>query len=745
MKTVPCSVPAAVAAVILTGCTPVGHASRPHLDHEQGAGQAMYQPMLLVPMPELAAAEAPGQAMESLQARNTPVGDVLLALFKDSDINLIVEPAVAGIECTFDIKQATVEQAFEALLQSVDLGYEWDGDFLRVRDRVRATLYVDLMTNASSSASQGGQTGGDSSGGQGEEVDFWGDLEEMLPRVLGEQADAIINRASATIHVEATPSGISRLRELVNTTLRRVNRQVSIEARILEVRLEDAYSLGVNWALLPNLFNSNKVGTAAGGGVISQTASSGGTALTFGVLDTGEFSVFVDALQRQGEVRVLSSPRVSTMNNQPATIAVTDQVPVITREVIDDEGVARTEFGVEFADTGVTLNVRPMIGEDGILTVAVTPTVREQTGTVVTPDGLVEVPIIAERTATTLVRVSDGQAIALGGLRSTRKDETRQGIPFLMNIPFVGQLFSSTVQSRTEVELMIILSPRVLDDTWIQEAVRRGSHRLVQLRRGFQFNSIGLDGHRPEDWSSTSLQGESMAGVGPGVRVPDSLPAELPAERGLTVTRRGLAGHWLGRAQLALDAGSVREALAAIERALELEPRNAVAAVAAGILYARQGDVPRARMMLDRALMLSDDSPIALTARGALELTHGSAHSALNYFQRAHGIVDSTATAANVGAALLALGENERARELLRGTADGKAPPEFHANLAYAELAADRAGPARESLNRALVAGADARNPRIVALDRLITTGEQAAEAARAAAAAAGQRSPDDF
>ena len=153
------------------------------------------------------------------------------------------------------------------------------------------------------------------------------------------------------------------------------------------------------------------------------------------------------------------------MNNQSASIGVTDQIPVITREVIDDNGVARTEYGVEFVEAGVTLQVKPMIGEDGILSVSITPSIREQTGTVVTPDGLIEVPIISQRQATTLVRVSNGQAIALGGLRSTRKDETRQGIPYLMNVPWLGQLFSSTVQSRSEVELMILLTPRVIDDT----------------------------------------------------------------------------------------------------------------------------------------------------------------------------------------------------------------------------------------------------------------------------------------
>jgi MSHA biogenesis protein MshL len=722
---------AAGLAVTTAACTPIGNAAPPRVDHQEGVARPVYQPMLVVPMPDLADGPVDGRPMESMQARDTPIGDVLLTLFRDSDINLVVDPAVQATECTFDIKHSTVEQAFEALLQSADLGYEWDGDYLRVTARVHDTLYVDLMTaqggGDSGGGGQGGGSGGQSGGG---EQDFWSTLGEVLPQIVGDNASAVVNRAASTIHVEARPSQIARLRELVDTTMRRANRQVSLEARVLEVRLDDAYNLGVNWSLLPHLFNSNKVGLAAGGAVAAQTAASGGSALSFGVLDTGDFSAFVDALQHQGEVRVLSSPRVATMNNQAANIAVTDQVPYITREVIDDQGVARTEYGVEFVDTGVSLQVRPMIGEDGILTVAITPSVREQTGKVVTPDGLIEVPIVSERTATTLVRVSDGQAIALGGLRSTRKDETRQGVPFLMNIPLLGQLFSSTVQSRTEVELMILLSPRVLDDTWIREEVRRGEHRLLQLRRGFQLNSIGLEGCRREDWAGGSMQGDSMAATGPALRLLGGPPQGLDEDHGLTVTRRGLAAHRLDRAQRALDDSRVREARNDIDQALQLDPHNATALVAAGILHAREGDVARARSLLDHALARASDDPLALTARGALELAHGSAHSARRYLERAHALLGTAMTAANLGAALLALDEDAAACALLRGVGPDGVPAELHANLACAELELGEIAAARASLGQALAKGIDARNPRIVALDKLIALAEQEAAAA---------------
>ncbi|MBL8752907.1 MAG: tetratricopeptide repeat protein [Planctomycetes bacterium] len=723
--------------IVATACSTSTGASQPHLDHVDGAGAPTFQPLMVVPLPALQTqATASGRPMDALQARATPLGDVLLALFKDSDINLVIDPAVQATECTFDIKKSSVEETFEALLQSLDLGYQWDGSFLRVQPNVDATIAVDLLSGGGGGGGGGGGSGGESSssgdagngGSSGGGGDFWQALQQSLPEVIGD-GSAIVNQAANTIHVRARPSAVRRLQQMIGTTLRRANKQVSLEARVLEVRLENEHSLGVNWALLPGLFNTSKTGLAPGGSVVSQTAASGGTAVTFGILKGGDFSVLVDALESQGQVRVLSSPRVSTLNNQTATINVTDQVPYITREVITEEGTSRTEFSVEFAQTGVVLSVRPLIGEDGLLSVSVTPTVREQIGTAVTPDGLVSVPVISERQATTTVRVADGQAIALGGLRSTRKSESRSGIPFLMDVPWLGQAFSNTVQQRDEVELMIVLVPRVMDDTWISEEIQRGAHRLVQLRRGFQWNSIRLEGQRPEDWSSGSLQGQAQAAVDPGVRLPERAPVATKPDQGTTVTRKGLASHFLGHAEAALRGGDPAAALEHLERALELEPTSTTALVVAGVLHERRGDRKRARVLLDRALELAPEDVAALTARGQLELVGGSAWSAKGWLQRAHEIGNTTLTAANLGAAMLALGEDGPAREFLRKAADAGAPPELHANLAYAEMVNGHLDKARDSLHRALVAGADARNPRIVALERLIADAEAKAKA----------------
>ena len=684
-----------------------------------------YRPMLVVPMPELRQAEAKGTALEAMSARNTPVGDVLLAMFKDSDINLLVDADLKGT-ATFDIKNTTVESAFEALLRSQDLAFAFDGDFLRIRRHERAWFDVDLLhiENTGSTAGEGEQSAAASSNG------IWGTIRTDLQGMVADGERLLVNPSAGLVEVEARPSVVARVREYLDRTLKRSTAQVSLEARILEVRLNEEFRFGVDWALLAGLFRSDEVGRTASGGFVEQLARSGADAFSFGVLKTGDFSVFVDALESQGQVRVLSSPRISTLNNVPANIRVVNRIPVIDREVLDSQGGLRTQFDIRFVEAGVTLMVTPQIGQDGIITVSVQPSVIEQTGTITTPDGLQTEPILSTRATQTSVRVADGRAIVIGGLRSTRKTENGTGIPLLRDLPLLGPIFRSTVQTHEEVELMVLLVPRVLDDAWIAEDVRRGADRLVALRRPFTKTSLAIESHRREDWRGGALQGqpESRPEQGPGLRASSRPPAKA-RETSLTVTRRGLAGRFVTRAREALLRGQRRYALVQFERALALEFSVPVA-VTAAILRSRIGDVARARRHLDAVLARSTEQPYALTARGAVEMSSGQPHAALRFLEKAHERAPSGLSANNLGAALLALDRHEEAYAVMSAQLDDASRfPELLANLAFAALELEREAEARTHFAAALRAGANPRDPRVDALARRIAPKRRADDA----------------
>ena len=500
--------------------------------------------------------------------------------------------------------------------------------------------------------------------------------------------------------------------------LTRSRRQVSLEVRIIEVRLNDQYKLGVDLTVFDSWLSSDLTGTLTDGGIAAVTAKSGGDAFSIGFINPGRFELFVDALESQGQVRVLSSPRVSTMNNVAANIRVTEQIPVIDREVIDTEAGSRTEFDIRFVDAGIFLDILPQVGDDGYITLWTNPRIIEQTGTVTTPDGLQEEPILSTRETTTTIRVSDGEAIVLGGLRSTAKGETLSEVPLLSDIPFFGHLFRSTSQSSSEVELIVMVTPRVIDDAWRQEELRRAFHRAMTLRRPFMHSTIFLNDPPEEPWDLGSLSGELPAR---DLRLMQATnfhePAVLPALPSATVTRGGLADALFGRAIEAAAAGRFDLAVDRFEQVLALQPGRVEAAVHAGLIELERDRLETATRFLDRALMKSPDDTTALSLRGILALRRGAFSSAVGFLDQAHRLTGDTASASNLAAALIFAGREDQARQLLESlpeTAD--TPAQAHLNLAYLYLLDGDAERGEQQMVLALGRGAAAGDQRLTAL-----------------------------
>ncbi len=410
------------------------------------------------------------------------------------------------------------------------------------------------------------------------------------------------------------------------------------------------------------------------------------------------------------------------MNNVPATIRVVEQIPVMSREVIDSVGGLRTEYDVRFVDAGISVDVTPQIGAGGMITAQVSPRVVEQTGTVTTPDGLQTEPILSARETSTTVRVRDGEAIVIGGLRSTRKTEVVSGVPILSDIPLLGAAFRSTRQTDEEVEMMVLLVPRIIDNAWMYEDVRRGAHRLVSLRRPFKNGTIGLETAHAEDWSGSVLGGMARDAKHPGTRVEgDPKPLAVKEGASLTVTRKGLAQRFVARAQAALVEGQLRQAVTYFERALELQPERADLLVLTGVLLMRTEQVVRARQVLRRASQLKPVDPAVLIARGMVEIELGSPDAALPFFMTAYQIVESPWTASNLAGCLMMKGESEIAHRILsKHNKQGNAFAEYFANFSYAKYQRGEYKEAKRYLDRALTAGADPRNPRINALRSLL-------------------------
>jgi MSHA biogenesis protein MshL len=231
---------------------------------------------------------------------------------------------------------------------------------------------------------------------------------------------------------------------------------VQIEAKVIEVELRDEFSAGINW--------TNVLGSVANSVRVSQTAApatSGGFTLA---LQIGDFTALLNAFATQGKVNVLSSPRVTAMNNEPAImrIGTQDVFFTTTTQVNPETGtILQSSVTPQSITEGVVLSVTSQISADGIIHMSINPSITERTGTATSRLGD-EVPIISVRETDTLVRVRAGETIVIAGLMQDTSRLDHSKTPVMGDLPLVGGLFRRTATSRRKTDLIILMTPTIM-------------------------------------------------------------------------------------------------------------------------------------------------------------------------------------------------------------------------------------------------------------------------------------------
>lgn len=277
----------------------------------------------------------------------------------------------------------------------------------------------------------------------------------------------------------------------IESAIRRLDiapRQVLIEATIAEVSLSNTLTYGVRWFLQNS---DNEFGYNAP--VPSQASGDG---LAFAFFDEGsDLKAFFDVLATESSVKFLSTPQVMVLDNQTANIRVGDQIPVTTRSsqsTTNPDAPIVTE--VQFRDTGTLLTVTPRINSGGQITLDISQEVSLP-GTEPALGGGGNVSI-AQRTINSSVIVQSGQTVVLGGLILENTNDGKSGIPVLMNIPLFGKLFSTTSQDDFRTELIVTVSPRVIEN---QRAMQQVTEELrSRMNKATEFeNSVKEADKRP--------------------------------------------------------------------------------------------------------------------------------------------------------------------------------------------------------------------------------------------------------
>ena len=285
-----------------------------------------------------------------------------------------------------------------------------------------------------------------------------------------------LDRTAALLQVTDRPSRLARVEQYLEAVMLRVTRQVQIEAKIIEVELRDEFSAGINWrAVLGGLTNN---------ATASQTlapATSGGFTLA---LNVGDFSALLNAFAAQGKVNVLSSPRVTAMNNEPVVMRIgTQDVFFVTTTQVDPRSgqILQSTVTPQSLTEGVVLSVTSQISADGIIHMSINPSITERTGVATSRLGDT-VPIVSVRETDTLVRVRQGETIVIAGLMQDRASVDTARVPILGDIPVVGGLFKRTEKSRRKTDLVILLTPTIMGPGETTATTAREIQRLDEAR-----------------------------------------------------------------------------------------------------------------------------------------------------------------------------------------------------------------------------------------------------------------------
>jgi MSHA biogenesis protein MshL len=402
---------------------------------------------------------------------------------------------------TADLKEVTLAEALEALLLPLGLEYRMQGDRVRVYAPGLVTrtfqlhyLDVDRQGDSSLTISAGGGDAGTGVGGEASStirrsvrVNMWEEVERGLQMVAQSAADAgdggdarvVVNRQAGTVLVTASPPVVRKIAAYLEGVQAAIGRQVMIEAKIIEVQLADAYSMGVDWAAIPALAGG-LTGALSGGLAdalaeppsLAQGLAGSSGAFRFGAT-SHDLAVLLDAISTQGQVRVLSSPRIATLNNQPAVIKVAQEQTFFSleRETTNQDGVREDIFTVdkEKFTIGIVLDIIPRIADDGTVVMAVHPSITEFVEEKLFPPNasaqeiLANAPVLDVREIDTVVRLRDSETLVIAGLMRQEDRERIESVPLLGDIPFLGALFRRTEQEQRNSELVIFLTPHVAD------------------------------------------------------------------------------------------------------------------------------------------------------------------------------------------------------------------------------------------------------------------------------------------
>lgn len=445
-------------------------------------------------------------------ADRTPARVFFNSLVHASEVNLLVHEDVMG-EISLSLKSVNLLEALEAVRDVYGFDFQLTDYGIRVLPRTQQTRiypinYLNVnrigrsgmevssgkMTATGSSQPSGTSSGQTGDGGRSSEVetetatDFWQQLRSTLELMVGSEEDSrvVVDVHAGMVIVKATPEVQASVAEYLTRAELSIQRQVLIEAKILEVTLNEGFQSGINWSTIAAQSKKNSVYGDLTSQALTDTSQIGGI-FSFN-FDIGDLAGALQLLETQGDVKVLSSPRIATVNNQKAVIKVGADEFFVTE--VSTTTSATTTSSTESPEieltpffSGIALDVTPQIGSNDEVILHVHPKVtevEERVKIVELSDDEFTLPLAYSQVRETdsIIRARSGQVVVIGGLMQNRQVSTEARVPLLGDIPLLGWFFRQQRQESVQSELVILIQPRVIGSSSPEQEVERILNRF---------------------------------------------------------------------------------------------------------------------------------------------------------------------------------------------------------------------------------------------------------------------------
>jgi len=477
----------------------------------------------------------PEQTRLNISVNEVDAREFFMGLVVDTEDNMLVHPDVTGT-ISLELKNVTIAQVLDAVqkvygydYKKNDMGYIIYPATLQTKTFKIDRLDLKRIGNSNTSVSSGRQAGQSNSQGSGGQqssgsqgsgtqggnsqgssptgsnnqqtsnsssssvrtitaTDFWQEMKDSLTHIIAvdPQATVDINQQSGIVIVRAKPMQLREIESFLSATQTQINRQVILEAKILEITLDDNHQDGVNWeSIVREGIDKAPLLTGIGGLMNSSTFSS---VFTLGA-HSGDFRAFVELMETQGKTNVLSSPRISTLNNQSAIIKVGQDEYFATGfsgGTAGATGVAPTAPTVliDVFFSGISLDVTPQIDDNEDITLHIHPSIShvikdtKDFGLNIT----LPLALTTVRESDSIVKAKNGQIIVLGGLMQENDNEKKQGATGLAAIPYIGNLFRVNTGTTQKSELIILLKASFIgsDADW-EKDINSSKQRFEKL------------------------------------------------------------------------------------------------------------------------------------------------------------------------------------------------------------------------------------------------------------------------